>query len=119
MSNPRTAPLVLAQGDPAPQYWEDEAGQFEVTQGKYGAYLARNVGMTCVSSVDGNTPTTLTLNKVANGFSIINDGESDVAFTINDLEIVVKPGESFSSLFEPFTSVGISASDFYRAVVYV
>ena len=119
MSNPRTAPLLLAQGDPAPQYWNDETGQYEATQGQYGAYLARNVGMTCVNSVDGNTPTTLALTKVANGFSIINDGDSDVSFTINELEIVVKPGESFSSLFEPFTSVAINASDYYRAVVYV
>lgn len=118
MSNPRTAPLVLAQGDPAPQYWEDEAGQYEVTRGKYGAYLARNVGMTCVASQSRTGNYIFDLTDPANGFSIINDGSTDVSFTIGAVNIVVKPGEAWSSLFKPFTTAQVVGVGAWRGAVY-
>lgn len=51
------------------------------------------------------------------GFSIINDGGSDITVDILTHSIVVKPGESFEGSFDAFTTLDITATSSYRAVV--
>lgn len=118
MSNPRIAPLVLAQGDPAPQYWNKRTGQFEVTHGDYGAYLARNVGMTCVASQKRTGSYTFNLTEQANGFSIENLGNTEISFTIDSVTIYLGPAGLWSSLFKPFTSVQVTATGQWQGAVF-
>jgi len=58
-----------------------------------------------------------TLQSVGKSISIINDGEQSLNLSINSMDIKVDTGESFSDLFEDFSSFNITASGPYRLVV--
>jgi hypothetical protein len=49
---------------------------------------------------------------------ITNDGTADITVTIGSLSFTVKATETYSSLFDPFTAVTVSATSAYRAWVY-
>jgi hypothetical protein len=49
--------------------------------------------------------------------SIINDGNSDLTFTVNGITITVKSNEEFSDNFENFFSVEINSDIAYRLVI--
>jgi hypothetical protein len=51
------------------------------------------------------------------GFSLVNDGAPDVTFTIGGKTITVKQNETFDALFDPFTSVTVTATGAFRAIV--
>lgn len=110
-------PLVRAQNTPAPQYFNWKANQYEVVIGRDGAISFIEKGRIVKDAFSGEKSIIKPYNSPMFGFAITNDGVLDLEFTINALTIVVKPGESFDDLFEPFTSVSINANDEFRAVV--
>lgn len=58
-----------------------------------------------------------TLESIGKSISIINDGEQPLNLIINSIEIKVDTEESFSDLFENFSSFDVVASGPYRLVV--
>jgi hypothetical protein len=46
--------------------------------------------------------------------SIINDGASDLTFTVNNITITVKANEEFTDNFEDFTTITINTNIAYR-----
>lgn len=66
---------------------------------------------------EGSVNITKTFPAARVGFSIVNDGASDLTFTINGVTRRVKTGESYQSRFSPFTQVVINTSSAYRAEV--
>lgn len=49
--------------------------------------------------------------------AIINDGISDLTFTINNMTITVKSSETFDDDFESFNSIRINTAIAYRLVL--
>ncbi len=68
-------------------------------------------------SFSGSTTITKTYQTSVQGFSIINDGATDITFTINNLSFTVMSGEDFNGVFDPFTTVTINTTSPYRAVI--
>lgn len=66
---------------------------------------------------EGTASDTKTYQSKMRGFSIQNDGAANLTFTINGLTITVKPTEGYEDNFDPFTSVQITATGAFRAVV--
>ncbi len=66
---------------------------------------------------NGNSTTIETFETAMQGFSIVNDGESDITVLINSLTFTVKSGEDFNGVFDPFTTVTITTTSPYRAFV--
>jgi len=110
-------PLLKAQGVPAPQYFNEEGNQYEVIRGRHGANSFIQLGTVAMESWEGNSNIVKTFPSNRFGFSIINDGASDVTFTINGNKRTLKQYESYNALFEPFTSVQIITISAYRAEV--
>lgn len=110
-------PLIKAQGVPAPQYFNAEANDYEVITGRDGANMFVQLGTIAGESWQGNANITKTFPSKRFGFSIVNDGDGDVVFTINGNTRVVKQYEAYASLFRPFTSVNIVTTSAYRAEV--
>lgn len=108
--------LKLANGKPGPQYYNPEKDDFEFLEGKNGSSYYRQRGTIAMESWTEANP-------IANfpseryGFSIMNDGTADLSFTINGYTRIVKPGEGYNALFEPFISLSINATSAYRAEV--
>lgn len=50
------------------------------------------------------------------GITVINDSPDPLNITINDITITIKPNEAFSELFDPFTQVTFSHTQ-YRAYI--
>jgi hypothetical protein len=48
------------------------------------------------------------------GLSIINDGASDLLFTVNSRVITVKPNETFEDNFADFSTITINSNVAYR-----
>jgi hypothetical protein len=48
------------------------------------------------------------------GLDIVNDGSSDLQFTVNSLPITVKANETFSGDFADFNSISIDTAVAYR-----
>lgn len=110
-------PLVKAQGIPAPQYFNKQGNKYEYIEGRHGANSFIQLGTVAMESWQGKVDIVKTFSSDRFGFSIINDGESDVTFTINGNARTIKPYESYNALFEPFTSVQIVTASEYRAEV--
>jgi len=110
-------PLVRAQGVPAPQYYNAKTQQYEVIEGSYGANSFIERGRLVKDVFNGSSTVSKTYATNMYGFGIVNDGEADLTVTINTFDIVVRPGESFDDLFDPFQSLIVTATDNFRAVV--
>lgn len=65
----------------------------------------------------GNSTTTRSGFGTGKGFSITNDGNADLTFTIGSITITVKPGEVFDGEFADFTSVTVTTTVAFRAIV--
>jgi hypothetical protein len=77
-----------------------------------------------ILSASGSTATTYTNNsrETDNAYpwkslSIINDGNSDLTFTVNNITTTVKSNEEFSDNFENFFAVQINSDIAYRLVI--
>lgn len=110
-------PLVRAQNTPAPQYFNKDMDQFEYIEGRNGANSFIQLGTVAMEAWQGSVDSVQSFGSNRYGFSIANDGANDVTFTINAQTRTVKSGETYSALFEPFTSVTITATSAYRAEV--
>lgn len=110
-------PLVRAQGVPAPQYFNRNTNSYEVIEGEFGANRFIERGRIVKDAFGGNASGTFNYGENMYGLGIVNDGETDVIVDINDITIILKAGESFDDLFDPFTLFTITASGPYRTVV--
>lgn len=102
---------------PVPQYFNPKTDQYEAISGRFGATDFIQKGTIAEEAWEGTANITKTFPSLRYGLSIVNDGIADLTFTVNGQTRRVKPGESYSSLFNAFTSVVISASSAYRAEV--
>lgn len=110
--------LVKASGSiPAPQFYNPKTDRYEVITGRDGANAFIEKGRVVKDAFNGTESVTKTYSTFMFGFGIVNDGNADLTVSINNFNILVKPYESFDDLFEPFTSVTITATDAFRAVV--
>lgn len=102
---------------PVPQYYNPATDSYEPIHGSYGAnsFIERGRIVKDVFSASENIIKQYQTEMY--GVGIVNDGLSDVTFTINELSILVKPGESFDDLFEPFNEIHFTATDSFRAVI--
>lgn len=66
---------------------------------------------------EGATTVTKTFVTPASGVNVVNDGIDNLVITVNEMDITVKPDEGFESIFEPFTTLKITATGAYRALV--
>lgn len=112
-------PLKKALGGVvAPQHFDRSLDEWEFTEGKYGAYLARNVGMTCVAAQKRTGNYTFNLTAPANGFSIENMSNAEISFTVDSIVISLGPGGTWSSLFKPFMSLQVTATGQWQGAVF-
>lgn len=110
--------LVKAAGSiPAPQYYNPKADRYEPITGRDGANAFIEKGRVVKDAFNGSESITKNYSTFMFGLGIVNDGESNLTVMINDFSIIVKPGESFDDLFEPFNIVKVNASDEFRMVV--
>ena len=110
--------LLKAQGVPAPQYFNEEGNLYQPQTGRDGAAWYHQRGTVTIDYINSDTNVTKSYPNKCYGFSIVNDGSNDITAVINGLTITVKANESFDSLFKPFTSIAINATNTpYRAVV--
>lgn len=119
MPNVSNKELIKAKSIPAPQYYNKTTGKFEVITGRDGANSFIQQGTIAMESWEGTTSISKTFEGDRYGFAVINDGASDLTFTINGATRTVKAYESYTSLFEPFKSVDITTTSAYRAEVKV
>ena len=109
--------LVRAKNEPAPQYYNPSADRYEVITGSHGANAFIQKGTVAMESWQGSENEVRIFPAERFGFSIINDGTTDVTFTINGNTRVVKPYEAYGALFDPFVGVSIVTTSEYRAEV--
>lgn len=107
---------TAASGKIAPQFYDETLDDYVIANGSDGAPFYRERGSIAMEAWDQSNPVT---NFPSNryGFSIINEGTTDLTFTINGVTRTVRVGEAYSALFEAFTSVDISGATAYRAEV--
>ena len=75
----------------------------------------QTIPMYISESFQGSSSTTLVV-KSAEGVSVVNRGAEDMSITINDVEITVKPDETFMGCFVKFESIIVNATDNYALV---
>jgi hypothetical protein len=108
--------LKTANGKIAPQFYDPTLDDYVIAQGDNGTPFYRARGTIAMEAWTNTNPIT-TFPSARYGFSIVNDGTSDLTFTINGNVRTVKPGENYNALFEAFTSLSINATGAYRAEV--
>lgn len=110
--------LIRAQGIPAPQYFNEANNKYDPQTGRDGAAWYHQRGTVTIDYINSSTNINRSYPNKCYGFAIVNDGGGDITATVNNLTITVKAGESFESLFKPFTSIQINSAGVpYRAVV--
>lgn len=109
--------LLKAQTVPLPQYFNEKNNRFEATTGRDGAASFIEKGRVVKDAFSGSDNVTKSYGTKMFGFAIVNDGIADLSFAIGSLTVVVKPGETFEDLFDAFTTVRVTATSAYRAVV--
>ena len=110
-------PLFRAQGKMGPQYYNPATNSYEVIKGRDGANSFIQLGTVAMEAWEESVSSTKTFASNRFGFSAINDGTADMTFAINGQTRKLKPSEAYSALFEPFTSITITATSTYRAEV--
>ena len=110
-------PLFKSQGKLTSQYYNEETNQWEPIKGRDGANSFIQLGTVAMEAWEKSISSTETFPSNRFGFSAINDGTTNMSFTINGQTRTLKPGDAYEALFEPFTSVIIVASSTYRAEV--
>lgn len=103
-------------GRPAPQYFNPITDQYEPSTGNNGALNVRD-NLVLRDSWEGNVNVTKTFASSMSYLEVINNGTTDVTFTIGTITIRVAPGYGFGSSFDPFTSVTIVTTSAYQAIV--
>ncbi|GCL71798.1 hypothetical protein PN4B1_17030 [Paenibacillus naphthalenovorans] len=81
-------------------------------------YPVKVTGNIIKDSWSGSATNTRTFTTPMTGFAIVNrDASTALTFTINGITITVDPKEPFDGKFDPFTSVTITTTVAYKAVV--
>lgn len=121
MSVPYNNRAIITDKDkkPVPQYYNPKTDAYEPIEGEYGANSFLQKGTVIKKMWEGSSDGTMIFSEPMYGFGIINDGTSDLTFTINNQMVTVKVGEAFQDLFEPFTKIDIATKSPYRALVRV
>lgn len=109
--------LTDRNGKPIPQYFNPVTNRFESIEGNHGANSFIERGRIVKDAFNGSSTVTKNYQTKMYGFAIVNDGETDLTVSINSFNIVVKSGEAFDDLFDPFTTVTVSGNSAFRAVV--
>lgn len=104
-------------GKPIAQGFNIDIDDFEPSQSLAGGASSHVLGSIIHDTWSGSANITKNFTKLCVGFSLKNDGSTDVTVTINTLTFVVKGGESFNGNFEPFSSLTITTTSAYRALV--
>ena len=73
--------------------------------------------MKVFEKISGTATVTHRCARKSNGFALLNKGASDVTFTINGITITVPFSTSFEDSFEDFTTVIITATTAFEAVI--
>jgi hypothetical protein len=107
---------TAANGKIAPQFYDESVDDYVIAVGSEGAPFYRQRGSIAMEAWDQSNPIT-TFTSSRYGFSIINEGTADLTFTINGVTRTVRVGETYSALFEAFTTVTIAGATAYRAEV--
>lgn len=115
-SNTKEIPKDL-KGMPGPAYFNPDTDQYEIYQGTNGGAYFFQRGAVAMEAWDNTSPIT-SFPSIRYGFFISNDGTANLTFTINGTTRTVKPGETYQSAFDAFTSLTISATSAYRAEVF-
>ena len=110
---------------PVPQYYNPKSDNYEVIEGSYGANRFIERGRIIKDVVSGDSSIVKNYSSMMYGLSLVNDSTSlandgldDITVTVNGMGIVIKRGEAFDDLFEPFTMLTIDAINTpYRLVV--
>ncbi|WP_419962189.1 hypothetical protein [Psychrobacillus sp. BM2] len=111
-------PIIKSQGYPLPQFFNAEGNYYQEQTGRDGAAWYHQRGTVTIDYITSNANFTKSYSNKCYGFSIVNDGTGDITAVINGLTITVKEGESFDSLFKPFTSIAINSTNTpFRAVI--
>jgi hypothetical protein len=110
--------LIKANGEYAPQHYNPVADAYQAIKGEDGAPYSIQLGTRVKDSFSGTANVTKTYTSNMRGFVIMNDDTTnDLTFTINNLTITVKAGEGFDGMFDPFTSVTVTTTVPFRAIV--
>lgn len=109
--------LARANGLIAPQYFNKDTDRYDILEGRDGAAFYVVKGTIVKDYVADNQDVIKNYSEPKFGISIVNDGESDVTFTVNGMTILVRPREAFDGLFEAFINVQVTATDNFRMVV--
>ena len=70
-----------------------------------------------LGTFNASTTTIYTCPKVCNVFAIVNKGAADLTFTINGITITVEVTQAFEDWFEDFTTVTVTATTAFSAIV--
>lgn len=108
-------PLKKAGNQPAPQYWNEDLGDWEIVKGSGGGYRMQSPVDVAEDTFSATGNLTKEFAEVMNGISIVNDGTGDLTLTVHGKSRVVKAGESYNGRFKPFTSVIVNSSGPWRA----
>jgi len=117
---PYNSQRVLYDGsgnNPIPQYYNQDQDKYEPNKGMAGGASSHALGTIAYDSWEGNANITKTFSKACVGLFLANDGTGDVIVSINSLSFKIKAGETFAMKFEPFTTLQITTSSAYRAIV--
>lgn len=110
--------LVKAAGSiPAPQFYNPKTDRYEVITGRDGANAFIEKGRVTKDIFKGTSSVTKTYTTNMFGFAIVNQGDAELTFTINGIDVPVDPYEAFDELFEPFTTVTVTTTGKFKAVV--
>ena len=95
---------------------EDRTGN-EIKVNKDGALNVQATEETVKDSWEGDSNEVREFPEPMKMISIVNDGATDMFFTIETTKVRVRTKEGYEDRFAPFTEVNIEASGPYRAVV--
>lgn len=108
------------KSQPIPQHFNNDIDDYEPLNGIFGAASSHALGTIYVDKLEGSTTQTKQLPKTCVGVYVKNDGEGDIQLTVGDkTPPPIKSLESFSMLFEPFTSITVTVltATNYRLIV--
>ncbi|MEV5028511.1 fibronectin type III domain-containing protein [Paenibacillus sp. LPE1-1-1.1] len=115
MTYDASKPLKKAGNQPAPQYWNEDIGDWDIVKGSGGAYRMQAPVEVAEETFSSSGSLTKEFTAEMDGIVIVNDGTVDLTLSVHGKSRVVKAGESYSGRFRPFTSVIVTSTGPWRA----
>lgn len=111
-------PLMQSNGQYAPQHYNPVNDLYEAIRGEDGGSYSIELGTRVKDVFSGSANITKNYGSNMRGIVILNDDTTnDLTFTINSLTLTVKAGEGFDGMFDPFTSITVTTTVPFRAIV--